>query len=131
MLGRDPKMMESNMDVKVRTELDNIVRTLVDTGTVSEIFLFGSYAKGEETKDSDDDLDAVLNLAKVPYLVPACYLCGQAVEKILKAYYIAKENKLIKTHDLLGMSPKIKKKSLTPKSEIYYIKFTEYCININ
>ena len=29
-----------------------------------------------------------------------CYLCQQAVEKILKAYVIAKENKLTKTHDL-------------------------------
>jgi predicted nucleotidyltransferase len=41
---------------KVKTELDNIVRTLVDTGTVSQIFLFGSYAKGEETPYSDIDL---------------------------------------------------------------------------
>jgi len=40
----------------VKTELDNIVNTLVDTGIVSLIFLFGSYAKGEETPDSDIDL---------------------------------------------------------------------------
>jgi predicted nucleotidyltransferase len=44
------------MDKKVKTELDNIVRVLVDTGTVSRIFLFGSYAKGEETTGSDIDL---------------------------------------------------------------------------
>jgi len=41
---------------KVKTELDNIVNTLVDTGIVSQIFLFGSYARGEETPDSDIDL---------------------------------------------------------------------------
>jgi predicted nucleotidyltransferase len=44
------------MDEKVKTELDNIVRVLAATGTVSRIFLFGSYAKGEETPDSDIDL---------------------------------------------------------------------------
>jgi predicted nucleotidyltransferase len=44
------------MDEKVKTELDNIVRVLAATGTVSQIFLFGSYARGEETPDSDIDL---------------------------------------------------------------------------
>ncbi|MDR0308011.1 MAG: nucleotidyltransferase domain-containing protein [Chitinispirillales bacterium] len=44
------------MNETVKIELENIVRTLVDTGTVSRIFLFGSYAKGEETPDSDIDL---------------------------------------------------------------------------
>jgi predicted nucleotidyltransferase len=44
------------MDKKIKTELDNIVRALTDTGDVSKIFLFGSYAKGRETPDSDIDL---------------------------------------------------------------------------
>lgn len=44
------------MDEKVKTELDNIVRALAATGTVSQIYLFGSYARGEETPDSDIDL---------------------------------------------------------------------------
>ena len=44
------------MNKKVKTELDNIVNTLVDTGIVSRIILFGSYARGDETPDSDLDL---------------------------------------------------------------------------
>jgi predicted nucleotidyltransferase len=44
------------MNDKVQKELDNIVRVLVDTGDVSYIYLFGSYARGEETPDSDIDL---------------------------------------------------------------------------
>jgi predicted nucleotidyltransferase len=44
------------MNDKVKAELDNIVRVLADTGTVSQIYLFGSYASGEETLDSDIDL---------------------------------------------------------------------------
>jgi len=44
------------MNEKVKNELDSIVNTLVDTGIVSQIFLFGSYARGEETPDSDIDL---------------------------------------------------------------------------
>jgi len=52
------------MNEKVKTELNNIVRALADTGTVSKIFLFGSYARGEETPDSDIDL-CVLTPEKV------------------------------------------------------------------
>jgi len=44
------------MDEKVKIEIDNMVRALVSAGTVSRIFLFGSYARGEETSDSDIDL---------------------------------------------------------------------------
>jgi predicted nucleotidyltransferase len=40
------------------------VRVLADTGTVSKIFLFGSYASGEENEDSDIDL-CVLTPEKV------------------------------------------------------------------
>jgi len=52
------------MDEKVKTELDNIVKVLADTGTVSKVFLFGSYARGEETPDSDIDI-CVLTPEKV------------------------------------------------------------------
>jgi len=48
--------IENVMDGRVKSELDNIVRVLAETGTVSKIFLFGSYASGEETPDSDIDL---------------------------------------------------------------------------
>ncbi len=44
------------MNDKVKNELDRIVDTLADTGIVSRILLFGSYARGEETPDSDIDL---------------------------------------------------------------------------
>jgi predicted nucleotidyltransferase len=44
------------LNKKIKTELDNIVSALVDTGDVSQIFLFGSHASGEETADSDIDL---------------------------------------------------------------------------
>jgi len=51
-------------------------------------------------KSTQDDLDIAKIGAQVPILAPTCYHCGQAVEKILKAYIIAEENKLTKTHDL-------------------------------
>jgi predicted nucleotidyltransferase len=44
------------MNEKVKDELDKIVNTLANTGIVSRILLFGSYASGEETPDSDIDL---------------------------------------------------------------------------
>jgi len=44
------------MNEKVKNEIDRIVYTLANTGIVSRILLFGSYAKGEETRKSDIDL---------------------------------------------------------------------------
>jgi len=44
------------MKPDVKEELNRIVDTLANTGIVSQIFLFGSYASGEETPDSDLDL---------------------------------------------------------------------------
>jgi len=40
----------------LKNELDAIVKTIADTGWVSKIILFGSAARGEETRDSDIDL---------------------------------------------------------------------------
>jgi len=44
------------MNPTVKTELDKIVSTLAETGIVTKIILFGSYARGDETPDSDIDL---------------------------------------------------------------------------
>jgi len=44
------------MNTIVRDELDKIVNTIVGTGIISKIILFGSYAKGKETPNSDIDL---------------------------------------------------------------------------
>jgi predicted nucleotidyltransferase len=46
----------ADMNEKIKDELDRIVNTLANTGIVSRILLFGSYAKGEETPNSDIDL---------------------------------------------------------------------------
>ena len=44
------------MNENVKNELDRIVSVLTGTGIVSRIFLFGSYATGEEAVGSDIDL---------------------------------------------------------------------------
>ena len=44
------------MTEQVQSELNTIVKTIADTGIVSKIILFGSFARGEETPDSDIDL---------------------------------------------------------------------------
>jgi HEPN domain-containing protein len=50
---------------------------------------------------AQDDLTMAMLGAQVPVIASTCYHCGQAVEKILKAYIIAEENTLTKTHDLI------------------------------
>jgi predicted nucleotidyltransferase len=47
---------ESKMTETVKAELDRIVKTLVETGIVTKIILFGSHARGEGNPDSDIDL---------------------------------------------------------------------------
>jgi HEPN domain-containing protein len=59
-----------------------------------------------------EDFGSATVLAKVPYYAPACYHCQQSVEKILKAYIIAKENILIKTHDLDDLISKCEKHAI-------------------
>jgi len=44
------------MNKNAKAELDRIVSTLAGTGIISKIILFGSYARGEETPESDIDL---------------------------------------------------------------------------
>jgi len=44
------------MNENIKAELDRIVSTIASTGLVTKVILFGSYAKGEETPDSDIDL---------------------------------------------------------------------------
>jgi len=44
------------MNDKVKNELDRMVSVMASTGVVAKIILFGSYARGEETPDSDIDL---------------------------------------------------------------------------
>lgn len=44
------------MTATVKNELDRIVSTLVDTGIVSRIILFGSHARGEDGPGSDIDI---------------------------------------------------------------------------
>jgi len=71
-----------------------------------------------------EDFGSASVLAKVPYYAPACYHCQQSVEKILKAYIIAKENTLIKTHDLDDLISKCEKHDLD------FGKFKDACENL-
>ena len=50
------------MTENIKTELDTIVKTMVNTGLVSKIILFGSQAQGSGTQDSDIDLCALTNI---------------------------------------------------------------------
>jgi HEPN domain-containing protein len=60
---------------------------------------------------TQEDLVIVSFGSQVPMLASTCYHCGLAVEKMLKAYLIAKESKLTKTHDLDVLIEKCEKHS--------------------
>jgi HEPN domain-containing protein len=50
------------------------------------------------------DYTAALNMVRLHKPIPieiVCYHCQQAAEKLLKAYIIAKNDTLVKTHDLV------------------------------
>ncbi|MDR3012884.1 MAG: nucleotidyltransferase domain-containing protein [Chitinispirillales bacterium] len=54
------------MTETVKKELDKIVSTLVETGIVTKIILFGSHARGEGTDESDIDLCILSSAEKHP-----------------------------------------------------------------
>ena len=62
-----------------------------------------SFDIGKWIRLAQMDYDAALNMVKLHNPIPVeivCYHCQQSAEKILKAYAIAKGEKLAKTHDL-------------------------------
>jgi HEPN domain-containing protein len=62
----------------------------------------GELDVNEWIRIAEQDYESAMKLSGF-YPAPLeviCYLCQQAAEKMLKAYVIAKENKLTKTHDL-------------------------------
>ena len=48
------------MDEAIRTELDKLTELIINAIPVEQIYLFGSYAYGNPSKDSDLDLYVVL-----------------------------------------------------------------------
>jgi len=73
------------------------------------------------------DYDCALKLAEVFYPTPIeiiCYHCQQSAEKILKAYTLAKGNKLTKTHELEVLINQCKQHS--PDFDNY----TKFCITL-
>jgi len=72
------------MTAAVKCELDRIVEALVKTGIVSKIILFGSYARGEETPESDVDL-CVLTPEKDKHPIDLMVDLMREVRKIRKA----------------------------------------------
>jgi HEPN domain-containing protein len=76
---------------------------------------------------AQSDYDYALKTSKIFYPVPIemiCYHCQQSVEKILKAYSLAKGNKLTKTHDLEVLIEQCKQHSPD------FDKYTKICTKI-
>ena len=63
-----------------RGDIANVVRTIADALPAEKIVLFGSYARGEETDQSDVDLLVVVDLGLPPHRRFA------AVRRLLAAY---------------------------------------------
>jgi len=49
------------MNKQITDEIKNIVEKIVEKKSVEKIILFGSYARGDETHDSDIDLCIITN----------------------------------------------------------------------
>jgi predicted nucleotidyltransferase len=73
--------MEFSLD-KIRPELDALIKIIVDTVPVEQIYLFGSYAYGAPHKDSDLDLYIVfkddLSMREIDALLAARTAMHQA-----------------------------------------------------
>ncbi len=51
----------------------------------------------------EDDLKSAKGLLRIEIFSTETYHCQQAAEKVLKAYLVFKNNKIVKTHDLMKL----------------------------
>ncbi|MDD4146821.1 MAG: nucleotidyltransferase domain-containing protein [Clostridia bacterium] len=68
------------MNIQARNELENIKQTILNTVEAEEIYLFGSYAYGIPTEDSDFDLYIVIPDGSIRPL-EAMQIIGRAIYK--------------------------------------------------
>lgn len=53
--------MNTKLKPEIQTELEEIVSVIINTVNTEEIYLFGSFSRGEERDDSDFDIFVVLD----------------------------------------------------------------------
>jgi len=61
-----PSLLQKHLDVVTSEQIDEIVRILVSECQPEKIILFGSYAQGTATEDSDLDL-AIVKKTDLPH----------------------------------------------------------------
>jgi predicted nucleotidyltransferase len=69
-----------DVNIQTRNELENIKQTILNTVEAEEIYLFGSYAYGIPTEDSDFDLYIVIPDGSIRPL-EAMQIIGRAIYK--------------------------------------------------
>jgi len=69
-----------DVNIQARNELENIKQTILNTVEAEEIYLFGSYAYGIPTEDSDFDLYIVIPDGSIRPL-EAMQIIGRAIYK--------------------------------------------------
>lgn len=72
--------MGDDVNIQARNELENIKQTILNTVEAEEIYLFGSYAYGIPTEDSDFDLYIVIPDGSIRPL-EAMQIIGRAIYK--------------------------------------------------
>ena len=129
----------------ITEEIKQITEKIKEALDPERIYLFGSYARNEQTETSDYDFYVVVDeksgnpillsqkayrairnnrtsayhLFKTMYPKPLeiiCFHCQQAAEKAIKALFVLKEIEVIKIHDLTILLKKIETFFLIPLS---------------
>ena len=54
-------MDKQNIDIEIINSVEEYIKEISKYYDIQEVYLFGSYAKGTNTKDSDIDLAIVIN----------------------------------------------------------------------
>ena len=54
-------MVKGNVDVNILRSIEEYIKEISKYYTIQEVYLFGSYAKGTNHKDSDIDIAIIIN----------------------------------------------------------------------
>lgn len=99
-----------------KSYVDRIVESIAESVPTHSIYIFGSYARGEENKDSDIDIYVV---TKDDFKRPAEYVAD--VRRRLSWITLSDEVGLPKGKDVLGSSPESFEKRSTDLSSLGHV----------
>jgi predicted nucleotidyltransferase len=133
-IGKEVRVILIDRTLEIKKEIFDILSPYLED--IVGIYLVGSYARGEQTEDSDIDIIAISNNTKKEIIsgkYNVIITTLKSVETSLEKNSILIAPKIMEAKTILNFSllEKLKSKEITKKSLKFFIESTESIITIN